>query len=176
MKSMIKNRTNLIITLLVLFATSGCLKVNTSLKEKVIVSRTDDHVEAAVGVKKNKLELKGNIRIEGGDRDVSTITVYQGNKEKVKFKTDPKGGFSLKLDYQKDYLVDFTHDGYLTKRIEVSTKVPDGVFSTSSNFPPFPIDVMLNKVEKEDDDAPKLTGKIFFSKKLDNFDAALYRR
>lgn len=84
---------------------------------------------------KNKdfyLEMKANVRMQKGDikeennpLDSAWVTVFQGEVPFSEFMTNKKGKCSFKLPLDKVFKIEVSKSGFVTKIIEVNTKVPN---------------------------------------------------
>ena len=124
-------------------------------------------------IENNELfNVTGKLSVESGSADSSVITVYQLPGDSIIKKLNDITQFGLQFEYNKQYHIDFSKEGYQTKRILVDTSLPDSV---ENKFPPFQILVSLIKAqassEKSDID---IAGKIFYNQKINNFDSEVF--
>ncbi|TKG92980.1 hypothetical protein EYV94_18590 [Puteibacter caeruleilacunae] len=126
---------------------------------------------------KVKFELTGNVRVEKGSLSDANIKVTKNGKDVSDMKPGKNGKFSIRMDYDAEYVIQFTSPGHFPKRIHVSTQVPLDVWERDNEFPAFPIDVRLFEAFDFIDPSFSLkpVGKIYYSKKVDNFDAESYQ-
>jgi hypothetical protein len=112
------------------------------------------------------------VKIENGSIENTFITIYE-NAVKLESKlVDNNGKFTCDLDFGNDYIFEFSKEGFVTKKVSVSTFVPEEVLSRDSQFPPFKFTVSLFPAYEGLDlsifDQPM--GMIMYDKELDNFD------
>ncbi len=119
-----------------------------------------------------KYQVIGKVEIENGTLDGVNITLFK-NAEKVRTNlVGKKGKFVYKLDYNNDYMLEFTKEGFVAKKVSISTYVPDEVLEGDNRFPPFHFKVNLFPMYEGIDlsvfDQPM--GMITYDKELDDFD------
>lgn len=90
-----------------------------------------------------KCIVKGNVTINGGDLNDVKITLYK-DSEQVSEKSVPKNGkFSYTLNFGYDFIFEFSKKDFVTKRVSVSTYVPQDVLERDSRFPPCKFSIEL---------------------------------
>ena len=115
----------------------------------------------------NYLEVPVKVEIENGNVDDLMIKVMKGGKPA--FTQSAVSKMKLKLNYNSNYTIIFSKDGYVTKSIEFDTKAPAD--HIKDGFDPYKIGVKLFKQY----DGVNVTvynqpvGKIRFNKELDEF-------
>ncbi|WP_421918495.1 hypothetical protein [Marinifilum sp.] len=119
-----------------------------------------------------KYSITGRVKIENGSIDNTFITIYR-NANKIESKLiDKNGKFSYDLDFGNDYIFEFSKEGFVSKKVSLSTFVPEEVLSRDSQFPPFRFTVSLFPAYEGLDlsvfDQPM--GMIMYDKELDDFD------
>ncbi|NOU59470.1 hypothetical protein, partial [Marinifilum caeruleilacunae] len=119
-----------------------------------------------------KYSVTGRVKIENGSIENTFITIYK-NANKLDSKlVDKNGKFSHELDFGNDYIFEFSKEGFVTKKVSISTFVPEDVLSRDSQFPPFKFTVSLFPAYEGLDlsvfDQPM--GMIMYDKELDDFD------
>lgn len=88
------------------------------------------------------LSVKYNFIINGGNRDGSRVTIERdGQKWRARDGDDGKN--NIELEYQHDYVFSFSKQGYVTKKIFISTKVPKSVLK--DGFDPYSFDITIFK-------------------------------
>ncbi len=93
-----------------------------------------------------RCSIKGDVTVKGGTLDDVRITLYK-DAEKVSVNGLTKGGkFSYDLEFGYDFILEFSKKDFVTKRISVSTYVPQDVLERDSKFPPCKISIELFKV------------------------------
>ncbi|PXX99216.1 hypothetical protein DF185_15175, partial [Marinifilum breve] len=119
-----------------------------------------------------KYSVTGKVKIENGSIDNTFLTIYK-NANKLETKTIPNNGkFNYEMDFGHDYIFEFYKEGFVTKRVSVSTFVPEDVLSRDSQFPPFKFAIDLFPAYEGLDlsifDQPM--AMIMYDKELDNFE------
>jgi tetratricopeptide (TPR) repeat protein len=71
------------------------------------------------------LQINGTAELDMKPVSNAIITLYEDNKEINSVKTGSGGKFSFKLEMNKDYIVEVSKKGYISKRIRFITKIPD---------------------------------------------------
>ncbi len=133
------------------------------------------------GQKKSRFfQIPGRVKIEKGDPSGTIVNLInlQSNSLEKNIAVASAGKFDLELNYQTEYKLSVSKDGYYTKDILISTVIPSNVWQKDSIFPPFYI--VVNLFQKVPDTSlsfeGKTIGKISYSPKggLDNFDSENY--
>lgn len=117
------------------------------------------------------LFIEGTVREEKTKLSDVTITVMMAGRVINSLNTPSSGLFSFTLNYNNDYVLQFSKDGYTTKRISVSTKgVPEPDQADIFEFTGF--EVSLFKVIPDLDVSllQKPVGKISFLNPDEGFD------
>jgi hypothetical protein len=90
-----------------------------------------------------KCTVKGNVTINGGDLNSVKITLYK-DSEQVSVRNVAKNGkFSYTLNFGYDFIFEFSKNDFVTKRVSVSTYVPQDVLERDSRFPPCKFSIEL---------------------------------
>lgn len=90
-----------------------------------------------------KCTVKGNVTINGGDLNNVKITLYK-DSEQVSVRNVPKNGkFSYTLNFGYDFIFEFSKKDFVTKRVSVSTYVPQDILERDSRFPPCKFSIEL---------------------------------
>lgn len=94
-------------------------------------------------IAQEKCNVKGNVTINGGDLSNVKVTLYKdSNKESVR-NISKNGKFSYQLDFGYDYIFEFSKKDFVTKKVSVSTYVPQDVLERDSRFPPCKFSIEL---------------------------------
>ncbi|GET31814.1 hypothetical protein PbJCM13498_06770 [Prolixibacter bellariivorans] len=133
----------------------------------------------ATAQKKNLFVLDGRASTDRNVSEGIRITIFNetDNKALPGIDLDDRGYFHITLSYQKKYLVGFQYEGYFTKIFEVSTIVPEEVWSVDPYFKPFRFQVILHPAVEglHPEFSRKPIAKIHYSKDVDGFMAeAIY--
>ena len=87
--------------------------------------------------------VKGNVTINGEDLNSAKITLYK-DSEQVSVRNVPKNGkFSYTLDFGYDFIFEFSKKNFVTKKVSVSTYVPQNVLERDNRFPPCKFSIEL---------------------------------
>lgn len=121
--------------------------------------------------KNSGIVVYGTYSVSGGATAGTHITLMENGTQKRK-NVRGDGSFKYKLVFNKQYELVFAKDGYITKKVYVSTDVPDRVLKSNNDFPPFEIKITLYKKIKGGDysifDEP--VAMVIYDKELDDFD------
>ncbi len=114
-------------------------------------------------------KIYGKYIVNGGSTAGANITIEK-NGVRVKVVEAEKSKFEFPLEYDCEYIFSFSKDGYVTKKIQVSTKVPKE--KQSLEFESFKFDV---EIFKQYDGVNTViynqpVGKIRFNDVLNEFD------
>ncbi len=125
-----------------------------------------------LAIAQNKYSVFGKVKIENGTIENTRITILK-NAEKMESRIiDDSGKFEYGLDFGNEYVFEFSKEGFVTKRVSVSTFVPMDILSRDNQFPPFKFMVSLFPAYEGLDlsvfDQPM--GMIMYDKELDDFD------
>lgn len=93
--------------------------------ENIIGDTTENYLAMKAHVRKSPTAANVKEKEENAWLDSALITIYQNNVPYSEIWTNKKGKCSFKLALNKAYLIEVSKEGYVTKRIEVLTKVPD---------------------------------------------------
>lgn len=116
----------------------------------------------------NALTVPVRFMVNGGNYESSGVTIERsnGSQEYVK----GQNNITLHLPYNDEYILSFKKEGYITKKIFISTKVPSD--RSGQGFDTYNFDVVI--FPQEDDvnlvvfNQP--VAKITYNKKIDDFD------
>lgn len=97
--------------------------------------------DLAIGKGVAYLAVPVDFDIVNGNFDASMVYVRRDNKTVITVKG--KRNLELRLDFNTEYVVDFTKPGYITKTIEINTRVPEK--RRKNGFEPYKIGVRLFK-------------------------------
>ncbi|MGZ2371122.1 hypothetical protein ACXR6G_15195 [Ancylomarina sp. YFZ004] len=90
-----------------------------------------------------KCIVKGNVTINGGDLNDIKITLYKDSEQESVRNVSKNGKFSYQLNFGYDYIFEFSKKDFVTKRVSVSTYVPQDVLERDSRFPPSKFSIEL---------------------------------
>jgi hypothetical protein len=87
-------------------------------------------------------------RITDGENKLqgTEVVLFQGNEVVVTTKTDKGGRFGFKLDINREYAMEFRHDGFVAKRIAIDTHMPKP--KPGQEFELVPLDITISLLEK----------------------------
>ncbi len=125
---------------------------------------------------KKHFVITGNIMPEAGEAGTGIIEVIKNGKEKSTIEISKNLRFKIVLDFFNEYSLNFKYPGHFNKYIIVSTELPQDVWARDNDFPAFRIVVQLLKEFEGIDKSITLkpSGKIFYEKKIDNFEKESY--
>lgn len=78
-------------------------------------------VLSPVAAQRNVLRIDGNVKEEKEKLEGVSVTVYKNQQFFAKTVTASNGRFRFQLDYDADYLLEFSKPGFVTKRVSVDT-------------------------------------------------------
>jgi len=89
-----------------------------------------------------RFTVNGRLKIDGGDLSAARVVVYRdGVREKTL--TTNLNRFSLDLALNSSYVLSFEKDGFVAKKLQFDTRLPNGV--PARNYAPFEFAVSLFK-------------------------------
>lgn len=127
-------------------------------------------ISSAAGVlAQGGFQINGRVKIEDGGLDGTRVVVYK-NGEKQRTISSGLGKFSLDLDLNANYILEFEKDGFVTKKLSFDTHAP--VEAIANGFTPFEFAVSMFK---QYDDVNTVVfnqpvGMIRYDKNSDDFD------
>ncbi|MGE5447262.1 MAG: hypothetical protein ACM3PR_02795 [Bacteroidales bacterium] len=126
----------------------------------------------SVGQNKKNFVITGKIAAEVQSNGNGYIEVAKTGGTVSKVDVPKNGRFRLELEYFNEFTLTFIVPGNFSKSILISTEIPQDVWKRDNDFPPFPMVVQLVKEVEGIDKSFTLkpTGKVFYSKKTDNFE------
>ena len=114
-------------------------------------------------------QINGRLKLEGGSLDDARVLVYK-NGEKQRTITSGLSKFSLDLDLNADYILEFEKDGFVSKKLSFDTHAP--AEAIANGFTPFEFAVSMFKqydgVNTVVFNQP--VGMIRYDKETDDFD------
>lgn len=129
----------------------------------------------AVNKDDNKFVMQGRVKVANGNSDGITVTVFNraDNSRELSFISGKSGKVRIELQYHKKYFLDFEKEGFFKKRFDISTHVPEDVYSRDSLFKPFKFDVKLHSIVAgyKPDFSKDPIGEIKYSRESDKFEA-----
>lgn len=92
---------------------------------------------------KDYFTIEGMIQVEGGTASQTLVVMSRNGKGRKEITPKPDGKYSVELEFQSSYSLEFSQEGYMTRRVNVNTTVSktaleDGVM-------PFYMDIYLFK-------------------------------
>ncbi len=118
-----------------------------------------------------KYEILGKVDVENGTTAGLKVTIFENAKKLETSSVGRNGKFQYKLDFGNDYMLVFKKEGFVTKKVSISTFVPTEILEQDNRFPPFHFNVTLFPVYEGIDlsifDQPM--GMIMYDKELDDF-------
>lgn len=121
--------------------------------------------------KKDGITIYGTYKVNGSDKSGVQIRLLR-NGIKESTNSSGNGKFEYDLKFNNQYELQFSKSGYITKKVVVSTDVPERVLESNSSFPPFKIEITLFREVEGGDysifDEP--VALVIYDKELDDFD------
>jgi hypothetical protein len=114
------------------------------------------------------LRVKYNFIVDGGSRDGSRVSIERDG-QKWRSRDGDDGKNYIDLEYQHDYVFSFSKQGYVTKKIFFSTKVPKSMLK--DGFDPYAFDITIFK-QMEGVDLMVFNqpvARVIFNEDLDDF-------
>jgi flagellar biosynthesis GTPase FlhF len=116
-----------------------------------------------------RFTIQGRVKVEGGGLEGARMVVYR-NGEKDRVVNNNLSKFSLDLDLNQTYVINFEKDGFVTKKLSFDTHAP--AEAVTNGFTPFEFAV---SIFKQYDDVNTVVfnqpvGMIRFDAGLDDFD------
>lgn len=131
-------------------------------------------VQFAVGQGNDVIIAYGKFKIEWGNTDDAKILLYEDGELSEEFSPPRNGKFEFNLILNHTYMFHFKKPGYVTKKVEFNTKVPESVTSHPDfiPFPDFDFHVTLFKTYPDVDTVffVNPVGKIMYDEKINDFD------
>lgn len=130
----------------------------------------------STGQTKKYFIITGKIVPEVVTSESGIIEISKSGAPVTKFPIPKNNRFRLELEYFNEYELTFILPDFFSKKIIVSTEIPQEVWQRDNDFPPFPMVVQLFKeIEGIDKSFTlKASGKIFYGKQTDNFEKESY--
>ncbi|MFA8437097.1 MAG: hypothetical protein ACEPOZ_21530, partial [Marinifilaceae bacterium] len=119
-----------------------------------------------------KYTVFGRVIVEDGNLEGTSISLFKDAERAETQEVDRNGKFEYKLEFGHEYVLSFSKNGFVTKKVSISTYVPDEILQRDSQFPPFKFKVSLFPAYEGIDlsvfDQPM--GMITYDPELDDFD------
>lgn len=97
----------------------------------------------SIAVSQNFIKIQGELSVLDGKSKDGEIILYENGRQVESYVSDWSGKIKADLDLNKDYILEFTKEGYVTKKIRINTEVPDEYLNR--NFAPIRFAVDLFK-------------------------------
>lgn len=141
-----------------------------------IISFLASGVSGAYAQNKEFFVITGRLTTDDGKGYGSKITITKDGVVQQEVTPPRSGRFRFEFDYNNEFYMTFSKEGYYKKTIIVSTLVPKTVLDENSEFPPFQIEVALVKeipgIDKSFTNKP--AGRVFYNANIDNFDSEVF--
>jgi len=120
---------------------------------------------------KQGLPVIGSIVSESGPVENAIATVLEDGREIQKIGIDNSGKFNLTFSFNHDYTLILSGEERFSKKIEISTFIPERVLTDNPEFPPFVIEQSLFREIHGIDDSFSQNSilRIFYDPEVDNF-------
>ncbi len=126
---------------------------------------------ASLFAKNYGIKIYGTYKVNGGETSGVQLRLLR-NGIKESSNVSGNGKFEYSLQFNNQYELQFSKAGYITKKVVISTDVPERVLETNSDFPPFKIEIELFREVEGGDyslfDEP--VAMVIYDKELDDFD------
>lgn len=99
-------------------------------------------VATTAAMAQGKFTINGRLKVDGGGMDGSRMVVYMGGEKQRTISSD-LNRFSLEMELNKNYVLSFEKDGFVTKKLSFNTHVPAS--AAQIGFTPFDFVVSLFK-------------------------------
>ncbi|HKL08122.1 MAG TPA: cell envelope integrity protein TolA [Bacteroidales bacterium] len=73
----------------------------------------------------NYIEIEGILGVINGSPKDGSIKLYENGQLIENYTSDRSGKINVDLDLNKDYILEFSKEGYVTKKININTEMPD---------------------------------------------------
>jgi len=108
---------------------------------------------------------------ESEPTEKGSVQIIKNDKSCINFRIPEDGRFRLELDYNANYRMIFTQEGFSAKSVLVNTALPQEALSRTSNYPAF---LMAVRLFKDNQDAAnqyevKVIQQISYSPQQDCF-------
>lgn len=121
--------------------------------------------------------IEGTVKVEKDDATGATVRSMQNGQLREQIRLLKKGGFKIRLELNQEYILEFSKDGYYSKKILVSTEVPSYVTDRGDGVDAMLIEVSLFKEQETVstfDLLDQAVGAIFFNQATQQFDNKVY--
>ncbi|MBZ0206966.1 MAG: hypothetical protein K8H89_11625 [Flavobacteriales bacterium] len=99
-------------------------------------------VVTTMAMAQSKFTINGRLKVDGGGMDGCRMVVYMGGEKQRTISSD-LNRFSLEMELNKNYVLSFEKDGFVTKKLSFNTHVPAS--AAQVGFTPFDFVVSLFK-------------------------------
>ena len=117
----------------------------------------------------SNFRVTGRVRVEQGLVEGTQITLRQGNSVSQELTVNRSGNFVVSLQLGQVYVMVFSKEGFYPKEIEIDTRIPSSIPS-STVFPPYQVSMFLLKSVPGIEPPDKRVGRIVYNSTIDNFD------
>lgn len=120
---------------------------------------------------KEGITIYGTYTVNGGATSGVQIRLLRNGINETNNRSG-NGKFEYDLQFNNQYELSFSKAGYITKKVVISTDVPERVLKSNSNFPPFKIEIELFRAVEGGDYAifDEAVALVIYDKELDDFD------
>lgn len=94
--------------------------------------------------------ITGKILSEIAFIENCSVQIVKNNRPAVSTQIPRHGRFRLELDYNCDYQLIFTREGYMAKTIRVNTQIDEEIAGRTENFPHFLMAVKFTRNDQAD--------------------------
>ncbi len=119
----------------------------------------------------NSFIISGKITSESGLTSGAEIDIYKDGRRENNIKINSNGKFNLPLEFNHEYTLVFSREDCFSKKLVVSTIVPDNILKENPEFPVYEIEQSLFSEIKGIDKtfSENTIEKVYYNRQIDNF-------
>jgi hypothetical protein len=95
------------------------------------------------GFAQKGLSCSVKLIVRKGDTEGSKIVLYKNGSIVQEVQVKKGGLFEISLEYNNDFILSFEKKGYVAKKIEINTKVPDSFSKDIENNKDFDVEILM---------------------------------
>jgi len=115
------------------------------------------------------MDISAKLVVKGGSAKDGIIKLYENGNLIENYVSDRSGKFSVSLDLNKDYIIEFAKEGYVTKKINIDTRIPDDFGQGKINLFSFAVELFQQYDEVNTVVFKQPVAKIKFYKQYNDF-------
>ena len=119
----------------------------------------------------NSFIISGKITSESGLTSGAEIDLYKDGRRENNIKINSNGKFNLPLEFNHEYTLIFSREDCFSKKLVVSTIVPENILKENPEFPVYEIEQSLFSGIKGIDKtfSENTIEKVYYNRQIDNF-------